>query len=195
MALQADIDLGVVARGPKGEDGKSAYQVWLDQGNNGSEADFLKAIQGKVGKDGQSAYQEWLAAGNQGTEANFLASLKGEPGQPGKDGAQGPAGKGFNIVKTYPSVAEMNAQFASDNIAEGDFVAIASKNGAEDPENAQVYMRSGNSMKFIVDLSGATGIQGPAGKTGQTGATYQPYIAEDGNWHVRLVTLDQRCLL
>lgn len=186
--LQSDINLGVQARGPKGEDGKSAYQTWLDQGHTGSESDFLQAIQGKTGKDGLSAYQEAQKNGYSGTETEWLASLKGEPGTPGKDGKQGPAGKGFNIVKTYPSVAEMNTNFASDNISEGDLVAIASKNGAEDPENAQIYMRAGNSMKFILDLSGATGIQGPAGKTGDTGATYQPYVADDGNWHVRLVT-------
>lgn len=34
----------------KGNDGKSAYQIWLDAGNTGSEADFLAAIKGKQGE-------------------------------------------------------------------------------------------------------------------------------------------------
>lgn len=31
---------------PKGADGKSAYQIWLDLGNTGSEADFLNSLKG-----------------------------------------------------------------------------------------------------------------------------------------------------
>lgn len=34
---------------------------------------------------------------------------------------------------------------------------------------------------------GEIGPQGVAGPRGETGATYQPYIASDGNWHVKLV--------
>lgn len=40
-----------------GSDGKSAYQSWLDQGNVGTEADFLASLQGEegVGFDSVSA--------------------------------------------------------------------------------------------------------------------------------------------
>lgn len=31
--------------GPQGEIGKSAYEVWLDQGNTGSEQDFLQSLE------------------------------------------------------------------------------------------------------------------------------------------------------
>ena len=34
------------ATGPKGDAGKSAYQIWLDQGNEGNEADFLNSFKG-----------------------------------------------------------------------------------------------------------------------------------------------------
>lgn len=57
-----------------GADGKSAYQIWLDHGNTGTEEDFLKSL---IGKDGKSAYQIWLEAGHKGTEEDFLNSLKG----------------------------------------------------------------------------------------------------------------------
>ncbi|MDJ1089561.1 SdrD B-like domain-containing protein [Macrococcoides caseolyticum] len=43
-------NLGIV-KGPKGEDGKSAYQIWLEQGNKGSINDFLESLKGKDGKD------------------------------------------------------------------------------------------------------------------------------------------------
>lgn len=97
-------------RGPKGNDGASikgdqglsAYQVWLAAGNTGSQADYLTAIKGAKGDAGSSikgdtgasAYQVWLANGNTGTEAQYLASLKGAKGDsvkgdPGATGASG----------------------------------------------------------------------------------------------------------
>lgn len=50
----------------KGEDGRTAYQVWLDAGNTGTVADFVA--------DGP--YRAWLQAGNTGTRQDYLDSLK-----------------------------------------------------------------------------------------------------------------------
>lgn len=81
--------------GPKGDpgdpgaDGDSAYQVWLDEGNTGTEQEFLDSLKGTdgtpgdPGADGDSAYQVWLDAGNTGTEQDFLDSLKGADGNEG----------------------------------------------------------------------------------------------------------------
>lgn len=38
--------------GRDGADGKSAYQIWLDEGNTGTEQDFLDSLQGDPGMDG-----------------------------------------------------------------------------------------------------------------------------------------------
>lgn len=93
--------------GTDGTDGKSAYQIWLDAGNTGSEQDFLNSLKGKDGTDGiegaagqdgidgKSAYQTWVDAGNTGDEAAFLASLKGSQGEQGPAGPAGEAGKAF----------------------------------------------------------------------------------------------------
>ena len=35
--------------GEDGQDGKSAYQIWLDEGNVGTEQDFLESIKGEKG--------------------------------------------------------------------------------------------------------------------------------------------------
>jgi hypothetical protein len=60
------------------------YQAWLDQGNTGTEQDFLDAFKGDkgdkgdtgdTGATGDSAYQTWLNQGNTGTEADFLVSI------------------------------------------------------------------------------------------------------------------------
>ncbi len=46
----------------------------------------------------------------------------------------------------------MTVHFA-DNIKEGDVVMIAST--VDDPDNAKLYIRSDNQMKFLADLSEA----------------------------------------
>jgi len=85
-------------QGEQGEDGQSAYEIWLGQGNSGTEEDFLASLTGSVGpqgvqgEDGQSAYEIWLGQGNSGTEGDFLASLTGATGPQGEQGEQGPAG-------------------------------------------------------------------------------------------------------
>ena len=83
-------------QGDPGDDGKSAYDIWIEAGNIGTEQDFLdylKGIDGKDGVDGKdgsdgapgpkgdSAYQSWLNEGNTGTEEDFLKSIKGEMGK------------------------------------------------------------------------------------------------------------------
>ena len=112
--------------GNDGADGLSAYEVWLSQGNTGTEADFLNSLQGadgatgpqgpagndgatgpqgpagNDGADGLSAFEVWLSQGNTGTEADFLNSLQGADGATGpqgpagNDGATGPQGPAGN---------------------------------------------------------------------------------------------------
>lgn len=43
--------------GVNGVDGKSAYEIWLDAGNTGTEADFLNWLKGDNGQNGKSAYE------------------------------------------------------------------------------------------------------------------------------------------
>lgn len=38
--------------GPKGDTGKSAYDIWLEAGNSGTEADFLASLKGETGSQG-----------------------------------------------------------------------------------------------------------------------------------------------
>lgn len=40
--------------GTSGSDGKSAYQIWLEAGNTGTEEDYLNSLKGKDGEDGKS---------------------------------------------------------------------------------------------------------------------------------------------
>lgn len=49
--------------GNGGAPGKSNYQIWLEEGNQGTEADFLEAMKGDPGEDGQSLNNrgQWVA--------------------------------------------------------------------------------------------------------------------------------------
>lgn len=84
----------------KSLEGKSAYQVWLSQGNTGDEAAFIASLKGERGSSGLSAYQIWVADGNVGNEAAFLESLKGEDGKDGTNGTNGIDGKSIQVVGT-----------------------------------------------------------------------------------------------
>lgn len=91
-------DFLTAIKGETGPQGKSAYEVWLEQPENEgkTEAEFLTAIKGETGKQGEtgekgdrgeagpkgdtgaSAYEVWLGQpGNSGkSEQDFLDSLK-----------------------------------------------------------------------------------------------------------------------
>ena len=65
----------------KPENGKSAYQIWIDAGNSGTINDFLDSL---IGPAGKSSYEIWLAIGNEGTVVDFINSLHGVKGDQGK---------------------------------------------------------------------------------------------------------------
>ena len=74
-ACISDMDLS----GLDGSDGLSAYEIWLNDGNSGSESDFLASLVGPAGADGVDG-----ATGPQGPQ--------GPAGADGVDGATGPQG-------------------------------------------------------------------------------------------------------
>ena len=81
-------------QGDPGEDGISAYEVWLELGNTGDEQEFIDSLIGEPGEDGDglSAYEVWLELGNTGDEQAFIDALKGEAGEAGEDGILGADG-------------------------------------------------------------------------------------------------------
>lgn len=62
--------------GVVGADGKSAYEIWLEQGNTGTEQDFLNSLKGEPGKDGKDG-------------ADGKTPVKGVDYFDGKDGVSG----------------------------------------------------------------------------------------------------------
>ena len=103
------------ANGEKGTDGKSAYQIAVEQGYQGSESDWLSSLKGDKGEKGDTGLQgergEKGETGQQGEQGPMGEKgdpgdrgLQGVPGEKGEKGDAGVAGKdGFspiaNVVK------------------------------------------------------------------------------------------------
>ena len=73
-------------QGDQGEDGLSAYQIWLANGNSGTQADFLNWLKGQKGDQGETGPQG--PQGDQGDKGD-----KGDKGDQGETGPQGPQGE------------------------------------------------------------------------------------------------------
>lgn len=73
-----------IAANPKGLDGKSAYELAVDSGYEGTLDEWLNSLHGIPGEDGLSAYElAVLHDGFVGTVNEWLDSLKGDPGEKG----------------------------------------------------------------------------------------------------------------
>ena len=91
-------------------------------------------------------------------------------------------GDAFSIKKVYPSISAMNADLDNPEIKEGDFVLI-NTNDVEDPDNAQLYIRTETGFIFLVDMSGAIGFTGKTPQFGIGNVTLgeaNVTISEDG---------------
>ena len=79
--------LGVGVRdGENGLNGKSAYELAVEQGYRGTEEEWLESLLGSDGADGKSAYEIAVENGYSGTEEQWIGSLVGTPGTSGNDG-------------------------------------------------------------------------------------------------------------
>lgn len=97
---------------------------------------------------------------NVGTTTDAKLVLNIPQGVQGVQGFRGPAGKNFEIKRTFKSVQEMNDSKGS-GFEDGDLTVIASS--VDDPDNAKLYIWDGTNFKYIADLSGAQGIKGDMG--------------------------------
>lgn len=88
--------------GAPGQDGKSAYELAVENGYTGTVEEWLASLVGEVGAtgesgspgiNGKSAYEIAVEKGYQGTEEEWLASLIGPAGKDGANGQDGANGK------------------------------------------------------------------------------------------------------
>lgn len=151
----ASVNFGEQFAGGVGPAGKSAYQVAVANGFQGTETEWLASLRGPQGPQG--------ADGPQGPKGE-----EGKQGERGPQGPQGKEGKPFQIAKVYLSISQMNANFSTDEVEIGEFVVIETGN-VNDEDNAKLFRKGEKSYVYFTDLSGAQGIQGPQGPQGIQG--------------------------
>ena len=160
----------------KGEKGDSAYNIWLNNGNDGSESDFLKSLRGSVGAQGpeglqgpkgdrgsqgpigKSAYQVWLDNGHTGNEDDFIRSLRGPRGEQGLKGAKGDAG----------DAGAIGLQGLQGKSAYQTWLDRGNRGTEQDFINS---LKGEKGLKGDTGPAGVAGAVGPAGPAGPTGPT------------------------
>lgn len=162
--------LDVKVTGIRGEDGKSAYDIAVENGYEGSILEWIGSLKGEKGATGKQGEQG--IQGPKGEKGD--RGIQGPSGIQGIQGPRGEKGEGFKIVKTYLNKEAMYADYES--IEVGQFVIIASN--VEDPDNALLFVRNSDSTLYteICDLSGETGAEGPQGPKGEKGEQGDPGI-------------------
>lgn len=136
MQIQVDEIWGAYETGSLG--GASAYQVAVNNGFVGTEADWLLSLKGADGVDGVaglSTYQVALANGFVGTEEEWLLSLKGDDGQ------------GFVILGQYDTLLDL--QTAHPVGVSGDAWSV----GTVDPYDVYVWNSDLNDWDNIGQIS------------------------------------------
>lgn len=169
--------------GKQGEPGKSAYELAVASGFEGTEAEWLTSLkgekgdigeqgpkgdngdqglpgpQGDTGKNGLSAYEVAVSAGFIGTESEWLLSLKGEKGDIGEQGPQGVQG-----IQGQPG--QQGIQGIPGEKGE------TGANGLSAYEVAKSAGYTGTEAEWLASLKGPQGdpgIQGPQGDPGEKG--------------------------
>ena len=174
-------------KGDKGEQGDSAYQLAVEAGFVGTEAEWLVSLKGE---QGDSAYQVWLDAGNTGDQAAFFASLKG---------AKGDAAAAFEIIDQLSNVSELprpgkpeEAYYVGKDLyvwftLKDDYENLGSLDGAS---AYQIWLSNGNTgteAQFLASLKGTNGTNGTDGKSAYEVAVENGYVGTEPAWLATLV--------
>ena len=69
LGVRNEINVDIIGTGVRGKEGKSAYEIWLDLGNEGTEEEYLASLKG------MSAYAAAQLGGYSDTEAKFYVDL------------------------------------------------------------------------------------------------------------------------
>ena len=171
---------------------KSAYEVALDNGFEGTEAEWLASLKGDKGDTGAQGEQglpgEKGEKGEKGdTGAQGIQGIRGEQGLPGEKGDKGDQGEqGIQGIQgekgdkgdpgatgadgtsvTVESVSESTADGGSNVVTFSDGKTLTIKNGSKGSKGDQGIQGE----KGETGATGAAGAKGDKGDTGATGAT------------------------
>lgn len=150
--------------GAQGIQGLSAYQVAVQHGFEGTEAEWLISLKGEKGETGPKGDKgdtgEKGATGERGPQGlQGERGLQGDRGEKGEQGIQGPkgdTGSGLNIKGELDSESQLPQEGVS-----GDAWLISG--------NLYVYMGENGNVESNPKWSNVGSIQGPAGPQGPVG--------------------------
>ena len=152
-------------RGKDGQNGKSAYDIWKENGHSGTEKEFLEwlkggtgsqGIQGEKGEDGQdgkSAYDIWKENGHSGTEEEFLEWLKGDAGSQGIQGQNGKDGlSAYELFKKYYPFYQGTEEDWIADLVNGNLTVLTVTFKSEVAEDIVRYVFIGQDLIDIPDV-------------------------------------------
>lgn len=157
-----------VLEGLKGKDGKSAYEIAVKHGYQGTEEEWIKSLTPKGGagggSNGKSAYELAVENGYQGSVQEWLKSLVGKDGADAYEVAKkaGYAGSREEWLKTLIGATGLSAyQLAKSEGYEGSLTEwIASLKGADGDSAYKVAVRNGyvgDERAWLESLKGEAG--------------------------------------
>lgn len=155
---------------PKGKDGKSAYETYLDNGGFLTESAWLESLNGK---DGKSAYDIAVDNGFVGDETDFMIALKGKDGGHYSPSIHTITENSFKISFT-PSGSDMpviedvtitlpTAEDGDDGVGIESIVQTTTSNEDGGENVITITLTNGNKSTFKVK-NGSKGGKGDAGK-------------------------------
>ncbi|MFS8177790.1 hypothetical protein RM023_10415 [Limosilactobacillus reuteri] len=182
--------------GKDGKNGKSAYDLAVEAGFEGSVDEWLQSLHGANGKDGRdganghdgakgqdgqngkSAYEIAIANGFKGTEEEWLNSLKGRDGSNGASGRNGADGKnGVDGLSAY-ELAKKNGFQGTEQEWLGSLKGEQGHDGIQGPKG-DAGERGPQGFPGKDGSDGKDGAQGPAGANGKDGqSTYQLWLSK-----------------
>ena len=75
LGVRNEINVDIIGTDARGKEGKSAYEIWLDLGNEGTEQEFLASLKGQDGYTPIRGTDYWTEADQAAIVADVLAAL------------------------------------------------------------------------------------------------------------------------
>ena len=91
LGVRNEINVDIIGTGPRGKEGKSAYEIWLDLGNEGTEQEYLASLKGQDGAPGADGITPHIGVNGNWHLGETDTGVKAE-GKDGTDGAKGDKG-------------------------------------------------------------------------------------------------------
>ena len=173
LGVRNEINVDIIGTGARGKEGKSAYEIWLDLGNEGTEQEYLaslkgqdgytpikgkdyfdgeKGIQGVPGLNGKSLEFLWndtqLGIRIEGESTYQYVNLKGDTGPKGDTGDQGIQGEIGPKGDTGDNES-LDAQLITDALG---YIPLPISNGVLENYREKLVTLSGTSTAINLSL-------------------------------------------